>query len=217
MTEETKKVDPNSPEGQVEENKQDNPKPPEDKTDYKALLEEEKAKKAKIAEDLEHSRHANEKKKAKIEELKNEPAPALDTDEIVNKLDAKAKEREDKRFMEQQKDFIETTITNMSTDPSKQELIRLKYENSIKKTGFSKEAILEDLSSAVVLVDKNKIIGENKELKNTLIQKKSTSNSGMGSNQDKPNPSDYKPTDEDKRIADKYFKGDLDRYLKTKN
>lgn len=217
MSKENKQIDSNSPESQ-EENKQDDTQSPESQElDYKSMLEEEKAKREKLEQDLEHSRFANEKKKKQLEDLKNEEPQPLDSDDIVNKLDARAKEREEKRDMESRKDFIDETINKLSDDPNKQKLIKLKYENSIKKTGFSKSAILDDLSSAIILVDKPKILQENKELKNTLTQRSSATSSGMGTNQAKPNTNDYKATDEDRRIAEKYFNGNIDRYLKTKN
>lgn len=80
---------------------------------------------------------------------------------------------------------VDSLIRAHTSDPNKQRLIKFHYENTINRTGVSKQAIESDLQNAIAIADRAKILKENTELKTAIANKQGIRNSSLGSNQDR--------------------------------
>lgn len=144
--------------------------------DYKAELEIEKAKLKKAEE--------------AIIKLKKGKKPDGTEEEVKPLTQEKVNETIDKRLekdrLDAVEDYVESQIELITQNVDEQKLILHHYENSVKKSGYSKRSIRRDLENAYVIANRKKILQQNRELKTTLKQKGSISNTGIGSNQVKP-------------------------------
>ncbi len=105
------------------------------------------------------------------------------TDEDV--VDKKIDERMSSIQQQLASTAIASALGSLSDDADERKLILFHYNNSIKTTGITPEAILSDLENAKTLANKRKILRENAEIKRTIITKNSMGSGGRGSNQDK--------------------------------
>lgn len=88
-------------------------------------------------------------------------------------------------------ELIEEMIVTSAENDDEAELIRLHYENSIVKTGFTKSAIREDVQKAKLLANAARYLREKKEIAQSLKAKSSIGRgTATGSNQDRPTPSE---------------------------
>lgn len=148
------------------------PVPGEETTtvDYKAELE-----KAQVA--LKDKDNQLSKAEHKIVELKKESKemPAVDVDEIVEKIRGEASKDLEKFKVEMVADSIDATISTLSSNADEQALIKFHYENSVQKTGFTKNAIKDDISNAYLIANKPRIEKNFQELKTASLSKKTVS------------------------------------------
>ena len=107
------------------------------------------------------------------------------TKQIESKYRAELTETENRIKREMSLATIEEELSNVSSNPDEQALIKFHYENSIKQSGFTRSAIQQDLKRARLLANEKKLAIENEELKEALKAKASVGNASQGSNQDR--------------------------------
>jgi hypothetical protein len=182
-----KKEDVQNAPTEQEENKEDvQPAPVEQseeskpEVDYVAELGIAKSK-------LEKAGNTIEKIKKENKELKNDDDDDdeyIDYQEEINKQVAK---KMDSVRADLSEDTIESTLEDLTVNVDERALIKHHYDNSLQKTGFSRQAIMQDLLNAKLLANRKTLSKENSELKAALSAKESTGNSSRGANLDKAN------------------------------
>jgi len=181
-----KKEDVQNAPTEQEENKKDvQPAPVEQseeskpEVDYVAELGIAKSK-------LEKAGNTIEKIKKENKELKNDDDDDeyIDYQEEINKQVAK---KMDSVRADLSEDTIESTLEDLTVNVDERALIKHHYDNSLQKTGFSRQAIMQDLLNAKLLANRKTLSKENSELKAALSAKESTGNSSRGANLDKAN------------------------------
>lgn len=150
--------------------------PPQDETaiDYKALYEKEK-------EELDQAKYTLTKKN--IESKNKQPAPPIELPDVAEIV----RQEVQKGLSSLQGDILEDELLTITNDPDERNLIRLKYESAINKTGFTHAAIRNDLLNAKLLANAPKYQTINKEMAEALKSKKGITPGGSGSNQDPAN------------------------------
>jgi len=150
--------------------------PPQDETaiDYKALYEKEK-------EELDQAKYTLTKKN--IESKNKQPAPPIELPDVAEIV----RQEVQKGLSSLQGDILEDELLTITNDPDERNLIRLKYESAINKTGFTRAAIRNDLLNAKLLANAPKYQTINKEMAEALKSKKGITPGGSGSNQDPAN------------------------------
>ena len=83
------------------------------------------------------------------------------------------------------KSVIEDGLRQLSGDPYEQKLIKYHYDNSIRQSGSSPEAILADLENAKLIANKGSILKTSRELK-TALQNRSQISNTSSSGSEKP-------------------------------
>ena len=174
----------NAPTEQEENKKDVQPAPVEQseeskpEVDYVAELGIAKSK-------LEKAGNTIEKIKKENKELKNDDDDEyIDYQEEINKQVAK---KMDSVRADLSEDTIESTLEDLTVNVDERALIKHHYDNSLQKTGFSRQAIMQDLLNAKLLANRKTLSKENSELKAALSAKESTGNSSRGANLDKAN------------------------------
>lgn len=76
---------------------------------------------------------------------------------------------------------VESTLKDLVKDPAKREAVKAIYENRIRQTGTSDEAIRQDIEAALDLADAHKLKKENAELTRKSNMQTQTSLSGSSS------------------------------------
>lgn len=155
--------------------------------DYKAELADEKVKLEKAEKKI-----VQLKRGKKSDDTEEEVDP-LTQDDVGKIIDT----RLEKDRLDAVEDYVESQIELITQDADEQKLILHHYENSVKKSGYSKRSIRKDLENAYVIANRRKILQQNRELRTTLKQKGSISNTGIGSNQVKPNVTESGLSDKD--------------------
>ena len=150
--------------------------------DYAAELEKAQSK-------LEKAGNTIEKIKKENKELKTDDDDEyIDYQKEIDKQVAlKVKETMTSVRTDLASDTIESTLESLSANVDERALIKHHYENSLKQTGFSRQAIMQDLQNARLLANRQTLSKENTELKAALTAKASTGNSSRGANLDKAN------------------------------
>ena len=181
-----KKEDVQNAPTEQEENKEDVQSAPVEQSeeskpevDYVAELGIAKSK-------LEKAGNTIEKIKKENKELKNDDDDDeyIDYQEEINKQVAK---KMDSVRADLSEDTIESTLEDLTVNVDERALIKHHYDNSLQKTGFSRQAIMQDLLNAKLLANRKTLSKENSELKAALSAKESTGNSSRGANLDKAN------------------------------
>ena len=131
--------------------------------DYKA--EFEKAKK-----ELGQAQHTI----IKLKKDKDESGGTVEVDsvEIEKIAEAKATETIEKFKIEQSGDAIESVLDSLTDNPDERALAKFHYENTIKRTGYSKTAIQNDLQSALLIANRPRLQKTIDEMKQSMISKK---------------------------------------------
>ncbi len=160
------------------DNSDDNQDTGDGDIDYKAELQDEKARRIKAEDAIIKIKQG---RKNKPEDTEEEVIP-LTQDDINKTIDT----RLERDRLDAVEDFVDSQLELITSNVDEQNLIRHHYENSVKKTGYSKRSIKTDLANAYTLANRNKVLVQNRELKKTLKAKNSISNTGIGSNQSKP-------------------------------
>jgi len=145
----------------------------EEVIDYEAELEKVKADNAKLEEERNNYKEGllNLKKKTKsIDEV--------DIEKLVADSVAKAIQPLQETVIKPSVDRILDSITD---NPSKKELIKYHYENSIKQSGTSEQAIREDIENALMIADKKALKRNLEELSLSVKNRANISGQGSGS------------------------------------
>ncbi len=111
------------------------------------------------------------KKDAKSEEPQQEE---VDEDRLATLVAKLAEEKFESYKNELVVDAVEEGVQKLSNNPGEQELIRYHYDNTIKKSGHSRSAVLKDLKMAKALANPALYEAENTELKEALKSKSTT-------------------------------------------
>jgi hypothetical protein len=159
--------------------------------DYKAELERSK-RQLKKAEHRIVELKKGEKETPKDEDPWADEEPAVDPKKLVEEEVSKFKAE----FIS---DAVDEAIDSLTKNPDERKLIEFIYENRLVKTGYSRKAVQADIEAAHLLANSKRFMTENAELKRTIATKKTITNSGSGSNQDKPE-SEPGWTDADKAL-----------------
>ena len=177
--------------------------------DYKAELEEAQGRLAQQNERI----AKQDKKIIKLKKKnKDEFGDEIEEDEEED-LDAKVDAKLTARMASLKEDVIDEAIDAVSTNADEAKLIRWHFDNSLNVKGFSKKEILENVSFAKAIANKGKI-----EIQNKIISKKikSINSSGTKSTAGVPPVKSPKVTQYDRKMAERYFKGDIKKWLKYK-
>lgn len=141
---------------------------------------------------LEKAGNTIEKIKKQNKELKNDDDD--DDDEYIDyeveiekRVASKVKETMTSVRTDLAADTIEATLEDLSANVDERALIKHHYDNSLQKTGFSRQAIMQDLLNAKLLANQKSLSRERAELSAALIAKESFGNSSRGANLDKVN------------------------------
>ena len=141
---------------------------PDYETLYKQALEQNELlfdDNVKTASDRDNYRTALLRKKGKIDE-----DVEADEDDIDTKISRSIQN-------ELAKGRVEDVLGDISNDPYEKKLIQLHYDNSIRHTGSSRDAILRDLENARLIANKSSILKTNRELKIALSNRSGISSS----------------------------------------
>lgn len=132
-------------------------------------------------------------------------------DEDINSLVKKSVNEQMSSFVE---DTIEEEIGKVSSNEDEKKLIRWYFDNRIVKENLSKKSILDYIADAKLLANRNK-----NAIKNKVIEKTNKSQESAG----KPNftgtppkKSNLKVTEYDKKMAERFFGGDIKKWIKFK-
>ena len=182
--------------------------------DYKAELEkkEEQIKQAEhTIVDLKRDKKDKEKEEEEAEEEKEK-------EDVGERISQEVKKQVSVARQEMVQDTIDEVIDSSSDNPDERKLIKWNYENSIRPTGFSRQAILDDIGRAKLLANEKKLIKENSELRVALKAKSTTSNLSQCVNQDtlKLDDTDKKFTKEELSRFNRIAKGDSKKYEELK-
>ena len=139
---------------------------------------------------LEKAGNTIEKIKKENKELKNDDDDDEYIDyeeEIEKRVASKVKETMTSVRTDLAADTIESALEDLSANVDERALIKHHYDNSLQRTGFSRQAIMQDLLNAKLLANQKSLSRERAELSAALIAKESFGNSSRGANLDKAN------------------------------
>lgn len=123
-------------------------------------------------EALKENKKQNFENAKKRLEAKKPKESSMNIDELADKVAARI-------TADSAKDTFEDELAKLSNNPKKQELIRYHYENSIVKTGVSRQSIVGDLENALAITDKKMAAKRSSELAEAKIAE-STAGRGAG-------------------------------------
>ena len=127
----------------------------QDETDWKAVAEHERERAENYKKAFTQKRQFV-KAAQEVEEETDEDKP------LTRKELRKVLQEEVTPALSENK--VETALKVMVKDPSKREAVRLIYENRIRQTGTSDEAIRQDVEAALSIADAHKLRKVNAEL-----------------------------------------------------
>lgn len=186
----------------------------EPKVDYAAMLEAERAKR----QEAEDARKKAEEKIVKMKRDKKQDAdeptePKKEDVDIEALLESRLSKLREELQTENKQGKIESIIQRVSTDPNEQELLRMTYNEKIQKSGFSDEAIMDDVLMAKMWVNRSSILKENHELAEALRAKSTLS--GGATTGSKPMAQEKEPelSDKDRKLLERF--GAMERYKKS--
>jgi len=165
-----------------------------DEIDYKAKFEE-----------AEKTIRRRNKKIVKLKEQKKENVEE-EEEEDETKVDVVLKSLRE--------DTIEDAIDAVTSNPDEAKLIRFHFDNSLNLTGYSKKEIIANIGYAKAIANQGKAL-----TKANIISKKAKSDKTAGSPEFAGSPQNKKTvkvTAYDRKQADKYFAGDIKKWMKFK-
>lgn len=140
--------------------------------------------------ELEKTKERLRKAEYKLTKQNMESKDMLPEEEIARIVDEQLSERLSQVRERDTAEDVDDELGAVTTNPEERELIRFLYQNRIVKTGFSRTAIREDIQTCKLLANAKKYQHENQELALALKTKSSLGNTSVGSNLDKPSPSE---------------------------
>ena len=147
----------------------------DDSIDYKVELEKE----TKARERAEHKIVQLKTQKKEAEEEVSEEVSEESPSDVQKQID----EGVEKARVDMVEDEVESALQDITSNEDERELIRFHYENTIKKSGYSRLKIKQDLDNARLIANKKSILSANVELSKALQSKNSMGSAGMGNNQ----------------------------------
>lgn len=211
-TEEKKDIDT---EEEVDLSKKDNSEESEEDTEEEGDDEEEidyKSEYERLQGELATKNERIAKQDKKIIKLKQKDSEDAE-EEPDNDIDKIVEEKVQKQMNNFVEDTIDDELSKISSNDDEKKLIKWFFENRIIKSGWSKKEIVGYLEDAKILANKGKTLSKAK-----IIAKKTKSDETAGSpafagTPPKPSP---KITDHDRQMAEKFFKGDVKKWMKYK-
>jgi hypothetical protein len=171
--------------------------PKGEEVDYKSELERVTGELQKTAQDRDNYRTATIQLK---QQLKDKGDENYDDDDAKNEM----KMDIDKFKSDMVQDLIDSEIESSTSNRDEQDLIRFHYNNSIVKTGYSRQKIREDISTAKILANKKKYLSLAGELTAAEVSRATTTNSGSGHTiPSQPEPNQVKLSPQDQAILDR--------------
>lgn len=164
--------------------------------DYKSELERVTGELQKTAADRDNYRTATIQLKQQLKDKGDD----IDDDDGSDVI----KEDLDKFKSDIIQDIVDSEIESASSNKDEQELIRFHYNNSIVKTGYSRQKVREDIATAKLLANKKKYLSLAGELTAAEISQATTTNSGSGSAiPPKQEPTQAKLSQKDQEMLDR--------------
>ncbi len=149
--------------------------------DYKAQLELERARLKKAEDKI--VKLKREKKEEPVEEVERaQPEQGVDDSDLESMVQEQVAQLRDEMRSEIVSGEVDTALKEVSSDPDEQELIRLIYENKLQKTGYSRVAIMDDLVNAKIIANRETVLRQNQELRESLKSKLTLNSSPNSSN-----------------------------------
>lgn len=184
----------------------------DDELDYKSEYE-------RLQGELAQKNERIEKQDKKIIKLKRKEEYQDDDEYSENKGDnTDLDEVVAKKVQEQMSSFVEDTIddeiSKLSQNEDEKKLIKWYFDNRIVKTGWAKKDIVQYLSEAKALANAKRLITTSKMLAKKV---KSEDTKGAPNFAGTPPKQSPKVTEHDKQMAAKFFKGDINKWLKYKS
>ncbi|MBD3207730.1 hypothetical protein GF319_15480 [Candidatus Bathyarchaeota archaeon] len=186
--------------------KGDDVKKPEESSKKAEEKEPKKEPQIDYAAELEKAQKTIEKANKKIVHLEKGKKDEDEDEDYLEDDDKRIQKIVDKSvdryILSQREEDIDRIATSMANSDAERELILFHYNNSINKTGFRRIDIGQDMQKAKALANIRTVESENRELKESLSSKNSTSNTGVGSNHSAPQEPEEEPqlSEEDKKF-----------------
>jgi len=123
-----------------------------------------------------------------------------------------------KKVQEQMSSFVEDTIDEeldkATSNSDEKKLIKWYFDNRIVKSGWAKKDIIQYIGEAKALANSKKLITTSK-----MLAKKVKSDETKGTPNFAGTPAKQSPkiTEKDKEMAQRFFKGDVNKWLKYKS
>lgn len=152
-------------EEEVREGEESEQKPEE--VDYKAELESAETQ-------IKQAEHT-------IVELKKDAKKSVDPADLSKKVAEEVRK-------DLAQDAFEEALLNITENDDERKLILFHYNNTIRPSGFSRNAIASDLQRAKLLANEKKIFTQVEELRRTATTKANTGATGMGNSQSRQRP-----------------------------
>lgn len=111
-------------------------------------------------------------------------------------------------------DTIDEELDKLSSNEDEKKLIKWYFDNRIVKSGWAKKDVIQYLGEAKALANAKKFLATSK-----MLAKKVKSDDTKGSPNFSGTPAKQSPkvTENDRKMADKFFKGDIKKWLKYKS
>lgn len=139
----------------------------ESPVDYKSMLEVERERLRKAEDKIVKLKRETKKEEPATPEYVQEE-PEVDESDIESLIQKKVAQLEDKMRSEIVSGEVDTVLKEVSSNPDEQELIRLIYENKLQKSGYSRVAIMDDLVNAKIIANREAVLRQNQELRESL-------------------------------------------------
>lgn len=160
--------------------KKDSDASSEQEVDYRAELEAERARTAKLEEEKENYRRANIIKDRKLKKRLPEEDEFDDETEEEDPADAIAERVLQRIAPALTSSTLDQELARYTSNPDKQALIKFHYENSIARKGFDAQSIRDDVRKAAAIADAPRLRIERDEVARALDAKKTRPLGGSG-------------------------------------
>jgi hypothetical protein len=155
-----------------------------------------------------------DKKILKLKQRSNEQDEEQDEDEEESPdISLLVKKQVEEQMSALTEDTIDEEVEKISSNDDEKKLIRWYFDNRIIKTGWSRRDIRDYVSDAKALANKGKLAIASKVIKKQEQSKNSSSTQNFTGTP--PNKSSA-VSEYDKHMAQKYFKGDVKKWMKYK-
>lgn len=168
--------------------------------DYKAELEKEKKRREQAEFVIESLKKEKKEKDSGKEGQGEADDKTVDVEKIIEQKLEKFK-------LEAVGNNVQSILGQISATPEEAELIKHHYENTIKRSGYSTNDILNDLTRAKLLANEKKIIAENEELKKALGSRDTRKSPDTSRGDDFNKGSTQLSSDEEKLVASAVARG----------